>query len=238
MENNINVAEILKDKSQGTKLYDYLYDREVKLDSISTVDSKTAIWCVRNESATETTHFGFSKFGTPRGHEDGLQILLPSKSMRDWTKFAWKKGDVLASNDGRKNTIFDGFTNDTYTSFKGKHSLEYNGFAEYIGDEDGLATQDYHLKKEDAAKWYISILKGRLGGKLDYAWEHLDKTDALPESVEVYEVWHSYILGHEKWLLSTTLPDGMYYEVTYNKAKNEFYLDAYKKFENRCIKND
>ena len=38
-------------------------------------------------------------------------------------------------------------------------------------------------------------------------------------------------------LLSTTLPDGMYYEVTYNKAKDEFYLDAYKKFENRCIPN-
>ena len=72
----------------------------------------------------------------------------------------------------------------------------------------------------------------------DYAWEHLDKTDVLQESVEVYEVWHSYILGNEKWLLSTTLPDGMYYEVTYNKAKDEFYLDAYKKFENRCIKND
>lgn len=70
-----------------------------------------------------------------------------------------------------------------------------------------------------------------------YAEEHLDKSD--PKQVfDVFVVWHCYILGNAKWLLSTTLPDGMYYEVTYNKAKDEFYLDAYKKFENRCIKND
>lgn len=72
----------------------------------------------------------------------------------------------------------------------------------------------------------------------DYALEHLDKSVSLQESLEVYVVWQCYILGNAKWLLSTTLPDGMYYEVTFNKAKNEFYLDAYKRFENRCIKNN
>lgn len=69
-----------------------------------------------------------------------------------------------------------------------------------------------------------------------YAEEHLDKSDPKQE-FEVFVVWQCYILGNAKWLLSTTLPDGMYYEVTYNKVKNEFYLDAYKKFENRCIPN-
>lgn len=68
----------------------------------------------------------------------------------------------------------------------------------------------------------------------DYVIAHLDKSDRTPE-FDVYVVWQCYILGNAKWLLSTTLTDGMYYEVTYNKAKNEFYLDAYKKFENRCI---
>lgn len=57
------------------------------------------------------------------------------------------------------------------------------------------------------------------------------------QEYDVYVVWQCYILGNAKWLLSTTLPDGMYYEVTYNKIKDEFYLDAYKKFENRCIPN-
>lgn len=69
-----------------------------------------------------------------------------------------------------------------------------------------------------------------------YVEEHLDKSDSKQE-FEVYVVWQCYILGNAKWLLSTTLSDGMYYEVTYNKAKDEFYLDAYKKFENRCIPN-
>ena len=68
----------------------------------------------------------------------------------------------------------------------------------------------------------------------DYAFDHLDKSDGVVE-FDVFVVWHCYILGNAKWLLSTTLKDGMYYEVTFNKAKNEFYLDAYKKFENRCI---
>lgn len=68
----------------------------------------------------------------------------------------------------------------------------------------------------------------------DYAVEHLDKTDIAP-MFDVFVVWSCYILGHQKALLSTTLFDGMYYEVTYNSAKNEVYLDAYKKFENRKV---
>ena len=68
----------------------------------------------------------------------------------------------------------------------------------------------------------------------DYATEHLDKTDTI-FSFDVFVVWNAYILGNIKALLSTTLLDGMYYEVTYNKAKNEIYFDAYKKFENRKI---
>lgn len=68
----------------------------------------------------------------------------------------------------------------------------------------------------------------------NYAIEHSDKTDTIP-LFEVYVVWNAYILGNIKALLSTTLIDGMYYEVTYNKEKNEIYFDAYKKFENRKI---
>ena len=68
----------------------------------------------------------------------------------------------------------------------------------------------------------------------DYIEQHLDKSDILPE-FKVYEVWHCYILGSEKWLISTTLYDGMYYEVTYNSATCEFYLDAYKKFQSLSI---
>lgn len=69
-----------------------------------------------------------------------------------------------------------------------------------------------------------------------YTVEHCDKTDDVPE-FEVFEVWHCYILGNQKVLMSTTMKDGMYYEITYNAAKQEYYFDAYKKFENRCIRD-
>ena len=70
----------------------------------------------------------------------------------------------------------------------------------------------------------------------DYVYEHLDKSDNEPQ-FEVFIVWKSKILQNWKWLISTTLYDGMYYELTYNGDKQEFYLDAYKKFENRVVKD-
>lgn len=72
---------------------------------------------------------------------------------------------------------------------------------------------------------------------MNYVNEHLDKTDNIQiELYDVYVVWFCKTLQNWKCLLSTNLPDGMYYEVTFNGDKQELYLDAYKKFENRCIK--
>lgn len=69
-----------------------------------------------------------------------------------------------------------------------------------------------------------------------YANEHLDKSDGKQISTDdVYIVWMSKTLQNNKALVSTNLFDGMYYELTLNGDKNELYLDAYKKFENRCI---
>lgn len=68
----------------------------------------------------------------------------------------------------------------------------------------------------------------------DYILEHFDKSDPAP-LFTVYTVWKSKALQNWKYLLSSTLHDGMYYELTYNGDKNEWYLDAYKKFENRRI---
>lgn len=74
-----------------------------------------------------------------------------------------------------------------------------------------------------------------LGIVKDYINEHLDKSDEKP-FYEVYVVWICKTLQNNKALISSSLSDGMYYEVTYNGDKNEIYLDTYKKFENRCIK--
>lgn len=70
-----------------------------------------------------------------------------------------------------------------------------------------------------------------------YIKEHLDKSDG-ETYFEVYVVWKCKTLQNWKFLISSSLNDGMYYEVTYNGDKKEWYLDAYKKFENRCIKPD
>ena len=50
----------------------------------------------------------------------------------------------------------------------------------------------------------------------------------------VFIVWFSKTLQNFKALVSTTLSDGMYYELTYNGDKDELYLDAYKKWENKA----
>ncbi len=68
----------------------------------------------------------------------------------------------------------------------------------------------------------------------EYAIEHMDKTDTVPP-FDVFVVWSCKTLQNYKALLSTTLRDGMYYEITYNGDKKEAYLDAYKKFENRVV---
>lgn len=73
---------------------------------------------------------------------------------------------------------------------------------------------------------------------IDYYNEHVEITDnkKLTES-EVFIVWFSKTLQNWKALISTTISDGMYYEVTYNGDKKETYLDAYKKWENVCVKD-
>ena len=71
---------------------------------------------------------------------------------------------------------------------------------------------------------------------VDYFNSIVDRTDNMQLTEDnVYIVWFSKTLQNFKALLSTTVSDGMYYEITYNGDKNELYLDAYKKWENKKI---
>ena len=81
---------------------------------------------------------------------------------------------------------------------------------------------------------FIDVCKAVI---VDYVNENMDKTDATEIGLDdVYVVWSCKTLQNHKALLSTTVSDGMYYECTFNGDKNELYFDAYKKWENRCIK--
>lgn len=73
----------------------------------------------------------------------------------------------------------------------------------------------------------------------DYINESLGVKDyTVNASFDVFTVWKAKTLQNWKYLISSTLHDGMYYELTYNGDKKEWYLDAYKKFENVCIKDE
>ena len=85
------------------------------------------------------------------------------------------------------------------------------------------------------SKEFIEVCKKEI---VDYVNEKKDKTDTTEEIGldDVFVVWYCKTLQNHKALLSTNVSDGMYYEMTYNGDKEELYMDAYKKWQNKCIK--
>ena len=53
---------------------------------------------------------------------------------------------------------------------------------------------------------------------------------------EIYIVWCVKVLQNNNALLSTTWPDGLYFELTYDGDKKKLYFDAYKRQENHEFK--
>lgn len=176
METKNNIAAILKDKPQGTKLYDWLHNIDVELDTISTTDTETVVWCTNETNNNTTCYRGYSEFGTERGYPDGLQILFPSKEMRDWAKFSWKKGDVLANGEG-DYCVFKEFAHSSYQTSKAvfvkrnKESIH--------SDSCLLDTKDWHKASHSCTATYINTIEKELSGKLNM--ETLEIEKAQPE---------------------------------------------------------
>ena len=176
METKINISAILKDKPQETKLYDWLHNIDVELDTISTIDTETVVWCTNETNNNTTCHRGYSEFGTERGYPDGLQILFPSKEMRDWAKFSWKKGDVLANGEG-DYCVFKEFAHSSYQTSKAvfvkrnKESIH--------SDSCLLDTKDWHKASHSCTTTYINTIEKELSGKLNM--ETLEIEKAQPE---------------------------------------------------------
>lgn len=204
MEKELNIAAILKDKPQGTKLYDWLHNIDVELDTISTTDTETVVWCTNETNNNTTCHRGYSEFGTERGYPDGLQILFPSKQMRDWSKFAWKKGDVLVSNDGKREVLFKTWKNDSYTKFVGLHCLIFNDNeeVEYDNGTTVFNTNDFKgIEAEDVAQTYINTIEERLGGKLNLETLEIEKQPEFKDGDIVF-VESSFIGIHTKSMIA------------------------------------
>ena len=168
METKINIADILKDKPVGLKFYSntfgYISFNGVHKDKVYFFSEDTNAHSVK-----------------PNGkmYDGGECIIFPSKEMRDWRKFDWKKGDVLVCTDGKAEVIFERFDDDNYTSFVGKHYLESYGkdgdLLDYEQEHIGN-TANYTKESDETAQTYINTIEKRLGGKLNRETLEIEKT--------------------------------------------------------------
>lgn len=162
MKTKINIAEILKDKPINTKLYSPAYG--------SCLLVYPEDYAIRTKS-NKSLYF----YDDGRLDISGETMLFPSKKMREWSKFAWKKGDVLVSKDN-VHIIFEKFEDDTYTRFKGKHYLwkECN-VEDYNKEETKMLTSVFKKATDDVAQTYIKTIEEHLDGKLNLETLEIEK---------------------------------------------------------------
>lgn len=161
MEERINIVEILKNKPKGTKLYADAFG-ELSIEDIYAEGKDELGITLSSKDGDELLFYNDGKYNIY-----GEPILVPSKEMRDWEKFAWKRGDVLVNSRGLK-ILFDRWANDNYTSFYAKTiNLVEDGF---------LDTNLHTLVSEKEAKSFIKCIEEKLGGKLNRETLEIEKT--------------------------------------------------------------
>lgn len=186
-QKDFDIYEILKGAPFGTKLYSPMCGKVGFNSLASNKEAGEAIWT--NDKNGE---YSFNKNG--RWMEGGEVMLFPSDKMRDWSKFAWKKGDVLVTEDGAAHIIFEKFTDDTYTIFAGKYYYCKNGVKgyTYLRECDNAITEEFTLETEDAAKTYIGFIEKRLDGKLNRETLEIEKPEKL-----TFEIGKLYVFREE-----------------------------------------
>lgn len=199
MKEKINIAKILKDKPRGTKLYSSacgkceLKEADDKSFKVSFYSSNSG-FMIGGEGT-------FDKNGNL--YDDGECIVFPSKEMRDWNKFAWQKGDILV-NENNAHIIFEKFTDDTYTTFIGRHYLNKN-YKNYVPGRYTCVTQHFHIEESNAAQIYIYNIEEKIGGKLDLKTLEIEKPkcefktfDKVLGRNEKDDVWEADLFSHYK----------------------------------------
>lgn len=200
MEQKLNIAEILKNKPRGTKLYSMIHGKcssEAVTDEIFKIN-----FCTSRFGLTQSGECTLIKFGNM--YDGGECIIFPSKEMRDWSKFQWEKGDVLISNDGGTEVIFNKWYDDTYTSFYCKHYLNSEDKNKIVYYEEFLCTTErYSLEDKDIAQTYINTIEKRLDGKLNLETLEIEKPkyefktfDKVLGRNEKDDVWEADLFSH------------------------------------------
>ena len=166
MEEKINIAEILNDKQNGTRLYSPIFGE----CEFCYVSKDTNEICVNK-------HNGLKDIFDSKGlyYNTGEVMLFPSNDMRDWSKFLWKKGDILVSNDNDSHIIFEGFSKDDYTTFEGKYWINVSK-KRYVSYLYMQKTQNYHIEYDkDATQTYINTIEEIFGDKLNLGSLEIEK---------------------------------------------------------------
>lgn len=167
MVEKINIVEILKDKPQGTKLYSSACGK-CKLEEVDDKSFKISFY---------NSKFGFMNGGegyldkNGKLYDDGECIIFPSKEMRDWSKFAWKKGDVLINSCGFQ-CIFKEWASDDYTKFNGCYSNSKDGYE----DVSNAETAKFVKLDNNIAYGYVREFERKLGGILNLETLEIEKT--------------------------------------------------------------
>ena len=117
MEEKINIAEILNDKPECTKLWTDMFG----IVTLYVVTDACDAFQVKHHNKEPW----FDEYG--KLYKEGVLCIYPSKSMRDWEKFSWKRGDILVNSSGFK-LFFDRWANDDYTRFFGKVNILEDSF--------------------------------------------------------------------------------------------------------------
>lgn len=167
MNKDINVAEILKTKEKGIKLYDTVRDIDVYLYNI--IGENDEIHCSLEKDGSKILAYSYN--GTLPGFVNGMMVLVPSREMQDWEKFQWKKGDVLCHNTYPIVVMFDSFINDDYTKFKFNYKL---GPEQYDMSTD--SSERFTKVSEQEAKSYIIQIETEYNVKLNNEISESEKT--------------------------------------------------------------
>lgn len=196
MEKELNIAAILKNKPQNTRLWSPIFG-DVYLKDVTDV----------NNNMIRITHHGVDNIFMNNGKvwADGDVCLFPSSWMNDWQKFAWKKGDVLVSNDGKREVLFKTWENDSYTKFVGLHCLIFNDNeeVEYDNGTTVFNTNDFKgIEAEDVAQTYINTVEERLGGKLNLETLEIEQPKQEFKDGDIVFVESSFIGIHTKSMIA------------------------------------
>lgn len=170
MEQKLNIAEILRNKPENTKLYSPIFGECV----FRYIKDETNDICVKTQY-DEIRFFNFEGLY----NEGGECLLFPSKEMRDWSRFAWKRGDILAGYAGwAVMVIFDKWYDDTYTSFYCKHYFNCEDKNHPVYYSEFLCTTvQYSFKNNQYANHdYLKAIEEKLGGKLNRETLEIEKT--------------------------------------------------------------